>query len=188
MDKELTKRWNQIKDKLLSEDLLNNLGLGNEIGFYIFDYLPEFELGVRNELPTLLSQIQNQRKDLNIVHINLFDFILGYLKERKLLTTAFDFQKKKGDQALLKALDGPLRAEKIAAKLKTVVENADLLLMSGVGSVWPIFRTHTLLSALHPVMGQTPLVMFYPGSYDGQELRLFNKFPKNYYRAFKLIP
>ena len=40
-----------------------------------------------------------------------------------------------------------------------------------------------------PVMGQTPLVMFYPGKYDGQSLRLFGKLKNNnYYRAFKLVP
>jgi hypothetical protein len=38
-------------------------------------------------------------------------------------------------------------------------------------------------------MGQTPLVMFYPGRYDGQSLRLFGKLKNNhYYRAFKLVP
>jgi hypothetical protein len=38
-------------------------------------------------------------------------------------------------------------------------------------------------------MGRTPLVMFYPGRYDGQSLRLFGKLKNtNYYRAFKLVP
>ena len=37
-------------------------------------------------------------------------------------------------------------------------------------------------------MGRTPLVVFYPGRYDGMSLRLFAKFKANYYRAFKLIP
>ena len=36
-----------------------------------------------------------------------------------------------------------------------------------------MLRTHTLLNNLHTVMGQTPLVMFYPGSRrdDAQALR-----------------
>ena len=38
-------------------------------------------------------------------------------------------------------------------------------------------------------MGQTPLVLFYPGRYDGQALRLFGKLTNdNYYRAFTLVP
>jgi hypothetical protein len=39
------------------------------------------------------------------------------------------------------------------------------------------------------VLDETPVVMFFPGSYDGQELRLFNTLKDdNYYRAFPLVP
>jgi hypothetical protein len=62
------------------------------------------------------------------------------------------------------------------------------VLVSGVGCVYPILRAHSLLNNLHAVMGQTPLVVFYPGRYDGQSLRLFGKITTgNYYRAFKLV-
>ena len=44
-----------------------------------------------------------------------------------------------------------------------------------VGAAYPMLRTNTLLSALHPVMQSTPLLMFYPGRYDGFSLSLFNK-------------
>ena len=57
------------------------------------------------------------------------------------------------------------------------------------GLVWPLLRTHSLLNNLQPVMGNTPLLLFYPGRYDGQSLRLFGKLKNNnYYRAFKLVP
>ena len=50
-------------------------------------------------------------------------------------------------------------------------------------------RSHNLLNGLHAVMGDTPLVMFYPGRYDGQTLRLFDRVQdENYYRAFRLVP
>ncbi|HAA34478.1 MAG TPA: DUF1788 domain-containing protein, partial [Firmicutes bacterium] len=33
-----------------------------------------------------------------------------------------------------------------------------------------------------------PLIMFYPGTYSGQDLHLFDEISdQNYYRAFKLI-
>jgi hypothetical protein len=61
-------------------------------------------------------------------------------------------------------------------------------MLTGVGTVYPMLRTHTLLSALHPVMQQTPLLMFFPGRYDGYSLRLFNKLSEDhYYRAFRLV-
>ena len=100
-------------------------------------------------------------------------------------------QRTKGDQALHKALAGPLHESKLAPVFAESAQPGkhDLILLSGVGSVWPLLRSHTLLNNLHPVMGNTPLVMFYPGRYDGQSLRLFGKLKNdNYYRAFKLVP
>ena len=68
-------------------------------------------------------------------------------------------------------------------------EDNDVVFMTGVGNVWPLFRSHTLLNNLHPFMQGTPLVVFYPGIYDGQRLSLFGRLrDNNYYRAFRLIP
>jgi len=83
-----------------------------------------------------------------------------------------------------------LGAEKIA---KAFVEEAqpkenDLVLVSGVGNAYPLLRSHNLLNNLHSLMEDTPLVMFYPGIYTGQGLRLFGKLKEtNYYRAFQLV-
>ena len=41
MSQTFNERLNQILPKLTSSDLLTNQGLGNEIGFWIFDYPPE---------------------------------------------------------------------------------------------------------------------------------------------------
>jgi hypothetical protein len=39
------------------------------------------------------------------------------------------------------------------------------------------------------VLDKVPVVMFFPGAYDGHELKLFNTLKDdNYYRAFPLIP
>ena len=43
-------RLNQILPKLTSQDLLQNRGLGNEIGFWIFEYPPEHKLEMRGFL------------------------------------------------------------------------------------------------------------------------------------------
>jgi hypothetical protein len=187
----LTERLNQILPKVISDEFLSGSGLGNEIAFHIFDYPPEEELRVRDHIHFLLARMPKQKSGLRVTHLNLFDFVLDYLKSRSLLDRAIQLQQEKGDEALKKALAGPLHENKLAAVFAEVVQpdHHDLVLLSGVGSVWPLLRSHTLLNNLHPVMGRTPLVMFYPGRYDGQSLRLFGKLKHtNYYRAFKLIP
>jgi hypothetical protein len=191
MNDYLTERLNKILPRIISDDFLRGRGIGNEIAFYIFDYPPEDELRVREHIHFLLDHIPKQRPELRVKHINLFDFILDYLKSRNLLEKALKMQREKGDEALKEALKGPLHENKLATIFVEVAQpqQNDLVLLSGVGSVWPLLRSHTLLNNLHPIMGNTPLVMFYPGRYDGQSLRLFGKLKSNnYYRAFKLIP
>jgi len=191
MTDSLTQRLNEILPKVTSTEFLSGKGLGNEIAFYIFDYPPEAELQIRDHIRFLMSHIPKNRPGLRVMHVNLFGLIVDHLKERNLLEKSFQMQIDKGDKALQKALLGPLKSEKLVQIFVKIAkpEEQDLVLVSGVGSVWPLVRSHNLLNNLQTVMGQTPLVMFYPGRYDGQALRLFGKIKgNNYYRAFKLVP
>ena len=63
-----------------------------------------------------------------------------------------------------------------------------VIFLTGVGKCYPILRSHKVLNNLHQVIDNVPVVMFYPGKYDGQELVLFGEIKDdNYYRAFKLV-
>ena len=191
MSDPLNERLNQILPRIISDDFLSGKGIGNETPFYIFDYPPEDELRVRDFLRTLLEHIPKQRHGLRVKHIDLFDFVMDYLKSRNLLDKAIQMQREKGNEALKKALAGPLHESKLSILFAEVAQPADhdLVILSGVGTVWPLLRSHSLLNNLQPVMGETPLVMFYPGRYDGLSLRLFGKIKSdNYYRAFRLVP
>lgn len=187
----LTDRLNEILPKITSDDFLSGGGIGNELAFYIFDYPPEAEPRLREHIRFLMEHIPKKKPGLRVKHINLFDMVIDHLKDRKLLDRSYQMQKERGDDVLLKALAAPLHETKVA---KVFADQAqpkqhDLILVSGVGTVFPLLRTHTLLNNLQPFMAQTPLVMFYPGRYDGMSLRLFGKLKNaNYYRAFKLVP
>jgi hypothetical protein len=191
MSDPLNERLNKILPRITADEFIRGSGIGNEIAFYIFDYPPEDELRVRDYLRTLLDHIAKQKYGLRVKHVNLFDFVLDYLKSRKLLDKSTQMQQEKGDAALKKALAGPLHESKLGALFAEAArpDQHDLVIVTGVGTVWPLLRTHSLLNNLQPVMGNTPLVVFYPGRYDGQSLRLFGKLKNtNYYRAFKLVP
>ena len=187
----LDERLNQALERLLDANLLGGRGIGNEIGFYIFDYPPEHEMYVRERLAALVRDIRRRKPDLRFSHVNLFDLVIDHLQERGLLEKAVALQQSKGDAALRSALAAPLQAQRLADVFVRRAEPAsqDLVLLSGVGSAYPLVRSHNLLNGLHAVMGDTPLVMFYPGRYDGQSLRLFDRVEdENYYRAFRLVP
>lgn len=183
-------RLNKIWDRITSDELLHNKGLGNEIGFYIFDYPPENELHMREHIRFLMKRFEKEKTELSVVHIDLFDLMIEYLKDRNLLDKTLQYEKDKGSDAVLKGLGKTLNAGRLAEEVtqKVQPENLDLVLVSGVGKIWPLLRSHLLLNNLQPLMGNTPLVMFYPGKYSGQDLRLFDRLEgKNYYRAFRLI-
>ena len=187
---ELDNRLNKILDRVTSDEFLSGRGLGNEIPFYAFDYPPENELEVREHISFVISQVPKKRPGLRVKHINLFELIVKYLRDRKLFDKAVALQKSKGDSAVLSALKAPLDASRVADVFvkNAEPEDQDMVFVSGVGTAYPLLRTHSLLNNLHPVMGSTPLVIFYPGRYDGQSLRLFGLLKDNpYYRAFRLV-
>lgn len=186
----LDDRLNAILDRVTSADFLSGRGLGNEVPFYAFDYPPEAEEQVRAHVEFLMEAIPKRKPDLRVARINLLELLIGMVEARGLYEKSLDMQRKKGDDALLKALLAPLAADKVAAELmkRQPVGSCDVLFLTGVGSAYPLIRTHTLLNSLQPLMGATPLVLFYPGRYDGQSLRLFGELGESpYYRAFRLV-
>lgn len=191
MTADFEQRLNQVLPRLLSADVLDNRGAGGEIGFWIFDYPPEREMDMRLWLDdVIVPGIQKQRPELRYAVVDLFQEVIALLQERKLLDKVYEMQLSKGDDALLASLRSVLKEDRLAARLveKHDLAQRDLVIIRGVGAVYPMLRTHTLLSALHPHMKNTPLLMFYPGRYDGLSLKLFNKLSDdNYYRAFRLV-
>ena len=191
MSTKFEERLNQVLPRLASPDVLSNRGAGGEIGFWVFDYPPEQEMQMRAWITDVIRpELPKRKPGIRFKVIDLFEFVIALLEERNLLEKAFAKQINEGDEAVLKSLRPVLKEDKLAARLVEVagLQNLDLLLIKGVGAVYPMLRTHTLLSALHPHMRDKPLVMFYPGRYDGQSLRLFNKLTDdNYYRAFSLV-
>ena len=198
MSATLVDRLNQILPRVTSPAFLSGEGIGNEIACYIFDYSARDELRVREHIEVMQGRLASHHAELRVLHLNLLDVVLAYLRQRGLFEKVLKMQTSKGDTAVLRALEGPLAAEKIRDFIATEHAPADhdLLLLTGVGSVWPMLRAHDLLNCLHSVMGKTPLVMFYPGSFDGTTLRLFGRTTpttskpgsKPYYRAFILVP
>lgn len=187
----LHQRLTAILPTITTPTFLTNQGLGNEIGFWIFDYPPAQELMVREHIEHLQKNLWKSNTQLNVVHINLFDNVLAYLMERKLLDKSIEMQSQKGDDSLFKALKAVMHMDKYVPFLMSSIDtdSLDIVMLSGVGSVFPMLRIHNLLNSLHAKLGSIPLIVFYPGKYDGQTLKLFDKLSgNNYYRAFKLIP
>jgi len=130
---------------------------------------------------------------LNIVEFDLYEIIIETLSNFGYLERCFKMEEGKGrEHVLLKAIKTSLRITEdddlFLEYISSRLEDADIVFLSGVGKAWPIIRSHTILNNLHRIVEKQPLVMFFPGTYDGGTLMLFNKLKDdNYYRAFNLV-
>ncbi len=186
----INQRLDALLPKLQDARLLSNRGIGNEIGFYIFDYDAEYEPLVQRYVDRLKPQLTSSPIQLILLEIDLYKTILDILSERGVLKKTFELEATKGNAALAKTIAPLVRPDQVIAYIqKKLRGDEQLVIMTGVGASWPLLRSHSILNNLHPVLDKIPLVMFFPGSYDGHELRLFDTFKDdNYYRAFPLIP
>lgn len=189
---DIYERLDKILPKLQEKRFRENKGLGNEIGYYIFDYDPEEEFIVREHIKFLKQKINNENSKIEIKEFDLYEIMLEILNEKNYLDKTFDIENKKGTEYILKGIQKTLRLtlenDLVTQYIRQRVNNNHIVFITGVGKVWPIIRSHLILNTLHAVIDQVPLVMFFPGTYSGQDLNLFNEVEdRNYYRAFKLV-
>jgi hypothetical protein len=76
----LDTRLNALSAALLDPKLLRGKGLGNEIGFSIFDYAPEREPDVVKTLPKVVQAVEAAGVRVGV--IDLYQTVLGMLEER----------------------------------------------------------------------------------------------------------
>jgi len=132
MSQTFNERLNQILPKLTSSDLLTNQGLGNEIGFWIFDYPPEEEMAMRAFLQdVVMPALGKHQPAIKAADVNLFDLVIGLLEERKILDKAIEMQRTQGDAKTLESLRRVLKEDKLAERLVAQhdIANLDVLLL-----------------------------------------------------------
>ena len=165
---------------------LSNKGLSNEVGIRVFCYEPKDEMLVRSYFADLINA---QGQPFRIVECDLYKIFLRICEEKRILKGIPNMEKKKGSECLLKQLQKAVSPEAFVEKMKYEPhEHGDILLITGVGKVYPFMRSHNILDNIQHIFSDIPVVMLYPGAYNGQELSLFAEFEDgNYYRAFNMI-
>jgi hypothetical protein len=182
-----------IAERIIKKpDFRQNKGLGNEVGYYVFDYPAEQELMVRERIEYLKSKNSKGTDGFELVVFDLYDTIIDILEKENFMDQCISFEKKKGMDRIVKAVGNLLQInDKESLIVKHIQENTPqeaVVFLVGVGKCYPILRSHKVLNNLHQAIDRVPVVMFYPGKYDGQELVLFSEIKDdNYYRAFRLV-
>lgn len=180
--------WGRISDK----DFLENKGVANEVRYYVFDYEACNELIMRQKIADLKKKNNPEADGFQIVEYDLYKMIIEILEERGYVEKCIKFEQTKGREYLYNAIVKLLRLTTdqnliVNRIMETAPANA-VVFLTGVGKMYPYIRAHNILNNLHQVFDKVPVIMFYPGNWNGQSLSLFGTIDDgNYYRAFPLI-
>lgn len=189
---EFNERLDKIWDRISDQDFLVNRGVANEVRYYVFDYEPCDELIIRDKIKALKKQNNPDADGFQILEFDLYEMVISILEEKGYIDKCIKFEEQKGMEYLYKAVTKTLRLTNddnlvVNRIIENTPENA-VVFLTGVGKIFPFVRSHNVLNNLHQVLDSVPVVMFYPGTWDGQSLSLFGTINDgNYYRAFPLI-
>lgn len=183
---EINDRLDKIRMLIKEDEFLEGRGLSNEVNIRIFCYKPMDEMAVKH----FISQITTDPTlKPNIIECNLYQIFLEACNDIDILDAISEMEEVDGKDFLLEQLHSTVGEGEFIEKIKTkFLSNGDVLLLTGIGDVFPFMRVHSLLEALQPHFSNIPILVMYPGEFTGYSLKLFDKLkPHDYYRAFNII-
>ncbi len=189
----LDQRLEHLFKVVSSSRFLEKQGIGNEVPFFICPYRPEEAVEmdrVRRQLINRLNQT-----GIRILEINLYDLSIELLKKRNIWEDIMSIEEELPKDELLETLQGVLDSQAYlipAIGDKIGQSEFEVMIISGVGEVFPFIRSHNVLNNLQSTAKDKPTIMFFPGAYThslgtGSSLDLFGRLRDDkYYRAFNI--
>ena len=112
------------------------------------------------------------------------------MEENLGLERIFQIEEKKSKEKFKRALQSSLNIHEVFMPRigKMIADsNAKVYFLTGIGLAYPFMRSHNILNNLQNYAKEAPTVAFFPGTYTGLSLNLFELMKDdNYYRAFNL--
>lgn len=183
---DVTKRLDSLRALLQSRGFLTGEGLSNEVNIRIFCYDAKEEMAVRHMTRQLL---EDETLGCRLIEYNLYQIFLSICEDMGVMDEIAAMEDEEGPAFLLEQLQAFATPDAFVEKMQYAPRRpGDVLLLTGVGDVFPFMRVHALLSALQPRFADMPILILYPGAFDKHELRLFDLLkPNAYYRAFTAV-
>ena len=189
---DLNARLDEMEEAIHKPSFRQSGGKANEVNYWVFDYPPERELEVRERIEYMMHKNQKGADGFELIVFDLYDIIIDFLESKNFMEKCFSFEKSRGMEKIVKAVNNSMKINDndsvIVQYIKEHTPENAVVFLTGIGKCFPILRSHKVLNNLHQAFVRVPVVMFFPGSYDEQELVLFNEIKDdNYYRAFRLV-
>ena len=153
---------------------------------------PGGKLEIRERIEYLKRKNERGDDDFKLRVFDLYNIIIDFLEKKNFMEKCYDFERKRGMERIVKAVSNSMKLNDddslIVQYIKEHTPENALVFLTGIGKCYPILRSHKVLNNLHQAFVRCPVVMFYPGFYNEQELILFHEIKDdNYYRAFRLV-
>ena len=183
---------------LSSDRFLRMEGLGNAVPFFIWPYPPEQELEVQSANSRIVDRLRTTR-GLSVLVVDLFELAVELLEGRggNMLERLEQIEPTRSRSAFRRDLQRMLDPEQhIVPAIERRIEaeaGVDLLVLTGIGRVFPFIRSHNVLNNLQVAVPDFPVLMLFPGEYSqtaslGSSLVLFNLLTDDqYYRAKNIL-
>lgn len=180
---DITERLDHLKKTIQEDDFLQGKGLSNEVNIRMFCYSPKDEMAVRS----FIEKLENEQLKCKVQIVDLYETFLSICEDKRILDRIPQLEQKRGKEFLEKQFERTCDAKVFAKKIVDQFD-ADLLMITGVGKAFPFIRVHALLNTIQEDLNDKPIVVLYPGTFDGHYVKLFNQLkPNEYYRAFNMI-
>ena len=172
----IEERLDKIRKLMEDDDFLESKGISNEVNIRIFCYDPEDEMAVRH----FISQLKtDQDLHCNLIERNLYEIFLAACDDMGITDSIAEMEQ----------LHAAIGVDDFVERIDDQPHNpGDVLLLTGIGAVFPFMRIHVLLPALQSHFPDIPILVMYPGTFDGHHVKLFNRLrPNDYYHAFNVL-
>lgn len=183
---DLDKAFEILYNLLIQKDFGDKLG--GEIPLFIQPFDSQSQLQIEEHIDRLGARLN--RKGLSTLKINLFDLAVQILKEQDILDVILEDEKSISKDDLIATMDSVLDISSvIIPKFQELIRenNPRYVFISGVGQVYPFIRSHGILNNIDELTSECKLILFFPGEYNNQQLKLFGLVPdENYYRGINL--
>ncbi|GEQ33685.1 DUF1788 domain-containing protein [Marinilactibacillus psychrotolerans] len=194
MKKTIEERFDVLDRTLKSNNFLANRGLGNEVGYYIFDYSPKDELLVREHVRNLENQNSPEIDGYTLQVFNLYEIMIDFIDEKGYFDKITQMEKKHDIVFVASRINRLLKMEEFddtqmyfTKYISDRVADDSVVILTGIGEIYPIIRAHSVLNKMHLVYTKRPVIMMYPGEYDRLRLTILDtNRDANYYRAFRI--
>lgn len=193
----LNQRFDDMEKRIKGEAFWKTTRTTNTVNYWVFDYNPQQELIVRNRIANLQHNINKGNKDFSLIVIDLYDLVIEHLQKRGYLDMCERFEEEHDLEYLTAAVKNSLQiTENRNAMVQYIAERIPdeqhaVVFLTGIGKCFPLLQGpevfNQILYNMPEKYNNTPMILFYPGTYTEQELIIFNELTEdNYYRAYRI--